>query len=352
MKINSSIYVAGHTGLLGSAIVHNLQSKGYEHIITRTHSELDLTRQSDVEDFFYSQAPEYIFLAAAKVGGILANNTYKADFIYDNIMIASNIIHAAYRYKSRKLLNLGSSCIYPKLAPQPIKEEYLLTGVLEPTNEPYAISKISAIKLCRYFNDQHGTDFMSVMPTNIFGPNDNFNLETAHVLPALIRKFHLARLLKIRDFDGIKKDLSKYPLGFGMKINGTTDEQSIESCLNKIGISKNYVLLWGRGTAFREFLYVDSLANACTFLMENYNHDQTGEFINIGSGRDIQINHLALLIRDIVGFDGEIKHDFSKPEGTPRKLLDITKIKSLGWEPGTDLKTGIKLTYEWYVNSV
>lgn len=352
MEKNSRIYVAGHTGLLGSAIVRNLQSKGYELIITRTHSELDLTRQSEVEDFFYSQAPEYVFLAAAKVGGILANNTYKADFIYDNIMIASNIIHAAYRYKSRKLLNLGSSCIYPKLAPQPMKEEYLLTGVLEPTNEPYAISKISAIKLCRYFNDQHGTDFISVMPTNIFGPNDNFNLETAHVLPALIRKFHLARLLNNRDFDGIRKDLSKYPLGFGLTINGTTDEQSIESCLNKIGISKNYVLLWGEGTAFREFLYVDNLADACTFLMENYNHDQIGEFINIGSGRDIQIKHLALLIGDIVGFDGEIKHDLSKPEGTPRKLLDISKIKSLGWEPGTDLKTGIKLTYEWYATSV
>jgi GDP-L-fucose synthase len=349
MGENAKIFVAGHRGLVGSATLRMLQAKGYTNMITRTSKELDLRRQVDVEAFFKKERPDYVFLAAAKVGGILANNTYKAEFIYDNIIIAANVINSACKYGVKKLLNLGSSCIYPRLAPQPMKEEYLLTGSLEPTNEPYAISKISAIKLCRYYNEQYGTNFISVMPTNLYGPGDNFNLETAHVLPALMRKFHLAKLLKRRDFGAIRKDIERYPLGFELdkKVN-IDDEESLKSALNSIGINENFVVLWGSGEPYREFLYVDDLADACIFLMENYDYRDIGEFVNIGTGEDIRIKDLSQIVKDIVGFDGEIRHDLSKPDGPPRKLLDTMKMRSLGWKPKTGLQEGIKKSYEWH----
>jgi GDP-L-fucose synthase len=301
---NSKIYVAGHRGLVGSALVRKLETEGYTNLVLKTSKELDLRRQAEVEAFFAHEKPEYVFLAAAKVGGILANNTYKAEFIYDNIMIAANVINAAYKFEVKKLLNLGSSCIYPKFAPQPMKEEYLMTGPLEPTNEPYAIAKIAAIKLCRYYNEQYGTNFISVMPTNLYGPEDNFDLETSHVVPALIRKFHEAK-----------------------------------------AANQKTVVLWGSGEPFREFLYVDDLAEACLFLMEKYGPKDIGEFINIGTGEDIRIRDLAALIQKIVGFDGDVINDRTKPDGTPKKLLDISKLVSLGWKPKVRLSEGIRLTY-------
>lgn len=308
MERNSRIYIAGHRGLVGSALVRVLTNAGYSKIVTHTSKELDLRRQSDVEAFFEQEKPEYVFLAAAKVGGILANSTYKAEFIYDNIMIAANVIHASYRFGVKKLLNLGSSCIYPKHAPQPMKEEYLLTGALEPTNEPYAIAKIAAIKLCRYYNEQYGTNFISVMPTNLYGPNDNFDLETSHVLPALIRKFHEAKTS-----------------------------------------SKPYVTLWGSGRPYREFLYVDDLADACTLLMEKHDYRDIGEFINIGTGTEISIEDLALMVKRIIGYEGDIRHDASKPDGTIRKFLDVSRYSELGWRHKVDLEAGIKKTYQWYL---
>jgi GDP-L-fucose synthase len=290
-----------------------------------------------------------VFLAAAKVGGILANDTYRAEFIYDNLMIAANIIHAAYKNKVKKLLNLGSSCIYPKLAPQPMREKYLLTGMLEPTNEPYAIAKISAIKLCRYYNEQYGTNFISVMPTNLYGPNDNFNLETSHVLPALIRKFHLAKLLRAKRYDDIRKDLKKFSPGFSLTPNLHSDQ---EKFLKTLGIDAEGITLWGSGKPYREFLYVEDLAGACVFLMERYNYRDVGEFVNIGTGKDVTIKNLAGLIMRVVGFDGVLKFDRSKPDGMPRKLLETARIRKLGWQPETDIETGIRKTYEWYVKTV
>ncbi len=355
MRENSKIYVAGHRGLVGSAILRKLQEKGYTNLIYRTSQELDLRRQAEVEAFFEKERPEYVFLAAAKVGGILANDTYKAEFIYDNLMIAANVIHASYKYGVKKLLNLGSSCIYPKFCPQPMKEEHLLTGALEPTNEPYAVAKIAAIKLCRYYNEQYGTNFISAMPTNLYGPNDNFNLETAHVLPALIRKFHLAKLLRKGDYEGIRRDIRRFPLGFGYdrELEGA-DNAKLEEVLARIGVTGDYVILWGTGEPYREFLYVDDLADACVFLMEKVEAEDMRKlspdyFVNIGVGEDIKIKDLARLVKEIVGFEGEIKHDLSKPDGTPRKLLDVSKIKALGWEPKVSLEEGIKRTYEWYV---
>ena len=355
MQKDSKIYVAGHRGLVGSAILRKLREHGFTNLLTKTRTDLDLRRQSDAERFFAEERPDYVFLAAAKVGGILANNTYKAEFIYDNIMIAANVIHAAYTYGIKKLLNLGSSCIYPKSAPQPLKEEYLLTGLLEPTNEPYAVAKIAAIKLCRYYNEQYGTNFMSVMPTNLFGIHDNFNLETAHVLPALIRKFHLARLLREKKYDELGKDLARFPIGFNF--SGSAE-------MEKLGIIADYVKLWGTGQPYREFLFVDDLADACVFVMENYDadptarfssdregHTLTGEFINIGTGEDIIISDLAMLVRQIVGYEGEIRWDTSKPDGTPRKRLDVSKIKSLGWQPKITLEQGIRMTYNWYLSA-
>jgi len=346
MNKSSKIYVAGHRGLVGSAIRRKLESDGYKNIIVRTSAELDLRRQAEVERFFETERPDYVFLAAAKVGGILANDTYKAEFIYDNIMIAANVIHSAYKAGVSKLLNLGSSCIYPKLSPQPMKEEHLLTGSLEPTNEPYAIAKISAIKLCRYYNEQYGTDFISVMPTNLYGPHDNFNLETAHVLPALIRKFHLAKLLAEGKRDEIGKDIDRFPLGFDLAV--TIDPDNPVAALGRLGISADAVELWGSGEPYREFLYVDDLADACVFLMNNYTSKDIGEFINIGTGEDMKIKDLAILVKEIVGYQAEIRYDRSKPDGTPRKLLDVSKLKSLGWQAVTNLKSGINNVYEWY----
>lgn len=301
MDKNSRIYVAGHRGMVGSAIVRRLKNDGYENLILRTHSELDLTNQAAVESLFATEKPDYVFMAAAKVGGIHSNNTYRGEFIYRNLMIQSNIIHQAYLQKVKKLLFLGSSCIYPKNAPQPIKEEYLLKGELEPTNEPYAVAKIAGIKLCQAYNDQYGTQFISAMPTNLYGPNDNYDLETSHVLPALIRKFHEAKL-------------SQSP----------------------------YVEMWGTGKPMREFLYVDDLADACLFLMERYNGNN---IVNIGCGQDITISGLGNLIKEIVGFQGEIRFDVSKPDGTFRKLLDISQLTTLGWSAKIDLRTGIKMAY-------
>jgi GDP-L-fucose synthase len=356
------IYVAGHRGLVGSAIFRKLREKKFSNLITRTSRELDLKRQKDTETFFEKERPDYVFLAAAKVGGILANDTYKAEFIYDNIMIAANVIHSAYKYGVRKLLNLGSSCIYPKFAPQPMKEEYLLTGLLEPTNEPYAVAKIAAIKLCRYYDEQYGTNFISVMPTNLFGVGDNFNLETSHVLPALIRKMHLGKCLENGDFKSIRKDLRKYPLKRtdvrGMKDTDIIKTLSVSGIKRENTSRSTVVELWGSGKHYREFLYVDDVADACVFLMENYDASKfasgksrvADNFINIGTGEDLTIKDLARMVKEVVGFKGKIVWDKSKPEGTPRKLLDVSKIKSLGWQPKINVEEGIRKTYEWYLS--
>ncbi len=350
MNKDSKIYIAGHTGLVGSALLCNLQNLGYTNIVTRSHRELDLTRQKDTESFFEKEKPEYVFLAAAKVGGIIANMTYTAEFIYENLTIATNIIHASYLCGVKKLLNLGSSCIYPKNAPQPLKEEYLLTSTLEPTNEAYAIAKIVAIKLCRYYNQQYKTNYISVMPTNLYGINDNFNLETAHVLPALMRKFHLAKLLRNKNFEMLRKDIKKYKLGFGIDENlDINSNASITDGLLKLGITSQYVMLWGTGEPFREFLHVDDLARACIFLMENYNFGDIGEFINIGAGEDMKIKDIANIIKNIIGFEGEIRHDTSKPDGMQRKLIESSNIHNLGWKHKYNLTDGIGNTYRWYV---
>jgi GDP-L-fucose synthase len=347
---NAKICVAGYKGLVGSAILNTLNKKGYNHFILLDYQEIDLRRQSEVESFFEKEKPEYVFLAAAKVGGIVANNTYKAEFIYDNLAIALNVINSAYKSGVKKLLNLGSSCIYPKFAPQPMKEEYLLTGLLEQTNEPYAIAKIAAIKLCRYYNEQYGTDFVSVMPTNLYGKNDNFNLETSHVLPALIRKLILAKKLKEHDFDFIYKDLKKYKVGYGLFSDKIPDNfKEIEDTLETIGITKAYVKIWGSGEVYREFLYVDDMADACVFIMENFSGKEIGEFINIGTGKDLTIKELASLIRELTGFAGKLAFDLSKPEGTPKKLLDVSKLNSLGWQHKIELSQGIKKIIDGYL---
>lgn len=305
MELNSKIFVAGHRGMVGSAIVRRLEELGYSNIITADKKIVDLTNQNKVSMFFGHEEPEYVFLAAAKVGGIKANNEMKGDFIYQNLMIQSNIIKSSKDNNVKKLLFLGSSCIYPKMSTQPIKEEYLLTGPLEPTNDAYAIAKIAGIKMCQSFNQQYGTDFISVMPTNLYGPNDNYDLNNSHVLPAMIRKFHEAKL------EG-----------------------------------KDKVEIWGTGTPMREFLYVDDLADACIHLMLNYNDS---EIVNIGTGKDITIKDLALTIKDVVGFNGEIYFNTEMPDGTPRKLLDVSKLKDLGWEYKTTLREGIEKTYKDYV---
>ena len=358
------ITVFGANGLVGSAIVRKLLELGYENIIGTYHRRkpdfenvklvrLDCTVQADVEEFYKTYKPDYVFLAAAKVGGILANNTYKADFIYENLAIATNIIYFAYKYKTKKLLNLGSSCIYPKFCPQPMKEEYLLTAPLESTNEPYAIAKISAIKLCRYFNEQYGTNFISVMPTNLYGSNDNFNLETSHVLPALIRKFYLAKQLEDGNLKSIIQNLKSYPIGFGLddKIDYSREE-SILNVLDEVGVSGNVgggvsVRIWGTGNIYREFLHVDDLADAVVYLMNNVDSGRMKQlspdyFVNIGTGKDITIKELAYMIKEIVGFKGSIEFDSLKPDGTPRKLLDVSKLHQLGWMHKIELEEGIK----------
>lgn len=349
MQADSKIYVAGHTGLVGSAILRALKARNYKNIITKDFQDLDLRSQSQVESFFQETRPEYVFLAAARVGGIWANNTQKADFIYDNLMISVNVISASHKFGVKKLLNLGSSCIYPKNAPQPLKEEYLLSGLLEPTNEAYAIAKISALKLCRYFNEQYGTNFISVMPTNLYGPNDNFNLETAHVLPAMIRKFHLAKLLAVKDFSGIRSDFKKFglPKDYCSSFE-TFSDLNIQALLAKFGITAQTLNLWGTGSVYREFLHVDDLSQALIFFINNYDFKDLGECINIGVGVDLKISELAQLIKKIVGFAGEIKFDHASSDGTPRKLLDVSRISKLGWKANTTLESGIKNTYEWY----
>jgi GDP-L-fucose synthase len=305
MEAGSRIYVAGHRGLVGSALVRALERGGYENVVRRSRTEMDLEDQASVFDFFQRERPEYVFLAAARVGGILANATYPADFIRSNLAIQLNVVEAAYRTGVRKLMFLGSSCIYPKFAPQPMREEHLLTGELEPTNEPYAIAKIAGIKLCQSYNRQFGTNFVSVMPTNLYGPGDNFDLQSSHVLPALLRKFHEGR---------------------------RAGAPSVE--------------VWGSGAARREFLHVDDMAEACLFLMERYD---SSEIVNIGCGEDVSIGELATLVSDTVGFEGEIVYDRSKPDGTPRKLLDVSRIRALGWTPRVALADGVRETYEWYL---
>ncbi|MCX8485442.1 MAG: GDP-L-fucose synthase [Bacteroidia bacterium] len=306
MEKEAKIYVAGHRGMVGSAIVRELEKLGYQNIVTRTSAELDLRNQSAVDVFYQTEKPDYVFVAAAKVGGILANNTYRAEFLYDNLCIQNNLIHGAYVHNVKKLLFLGSSCIYPKLAPQPLKEEYLLSGFLEPTNEPYAIAKITGIKMCEAYRDQYGCNFISAMPTNMYGPNDNYHPENSHVLPALIRKFHEA----------------------------------------KVGNAAQ-VTVWGDGSPMREFLYADDLANALVYLMLNYNEK---EFVNVGYGSDITIGDLAKTIAEIVGFNGEIVFDSSKPNGTPKKLMDSSRLFATGWQPQTHLQAGIKLAYDDFLS--
>lgn len=343
-------YLAGHTGLVGSALSRRLSKDAGVKIITENSGKLDLRCQADTENFFKTHNIDRVFLAAARVGGILANRTYKADFIYDNLAISLNVIHAAYASGVKKLLNLGSSCIYPKLAPQPITEDSLLTGALEPTSEPYAVAKIAALKLCRYYNEQYGTDYLSVMPATVYGPHENYNLETAHVLPAILRKFHLAKLLRAKDFSAIAADVESSPLGFGFDAKSGGDEKEIVPALKSLGVTADRVTLWGTGEVYREFLHVDDLADACVFLMDNCACKDIGEAINIGAGQDIQLKALALEIQSIVGFEGGIVYDSSKPDGTPRKLLNTSKMDALGWKPAVTLRAGLKNSYEWYQN--
>ncbi|WNC13336.1 GDP-L-fucose synthase [Brevibacillus brevis] len=308
MDREARIFVAGHRGLVGSAIKRALEAQGYRQVLVKSRSELDLLDQRAVARFFAQERPEYVFLAAAKVGGIYANATYPADFLYQNVLIQTNVIHAAHRYGAKKLLFLGSSCIYPKLSPQPIREAYLLTGELEPTNEPYALAKIAGIKMCEAYHRQYGSDFLAVMPTNLYGPYDNFDPQTSHVLPALLRKFHEAKVADAAE-----------------------------------------VVVWGTGTPKREFLYVDDLADACVFLMKTYRHADIGPIVNIGTGTDLAISELAELIKGIVGFRGSIVFDASKPDGTPRKWLDVSRMEQLGWRASTTLAEGIRKTYDWYL---
>ncbi|WP_186431537.1 GDP-L-fucose synthase [Clostridium sp. BSD9I1] len=307
MNKDSKIYVAGHKGLVGSAIVRKLKKKGYTNIIGKTHSELDLTNQKAVRRFFEEENPEYVFLAAAKVGGIHANNTYPADFIYENLQIQNNVIGMAYKYEVKKLMFLGSSCIYPKMCSQPIKEEYLLSGYLEETNEAYALAKISGLKMCQFFNKQYGTNYISVMPTNLYGPYDNFHPENSHVMPALIRRFHEA------------------------KVNNAPE-----------------VVVWGSGTPLREFLYSEDMADACIYLMEAY---EGNDFFNIGTGKEITIRGLAELVKEVVGYEGKLVFDTTKPDGTPRKLLDVSRLEKAGWSYKTKLRDGIEKAYEWFENN-
>lgn len=308
MEKSAKIYIAGHRGMVGSAILRKLESEGFHNIITRTSSELDLRNQADVRAFFETERPDYVFLAAAKVGGIMANNIYRAEFLNDNLLIQNNVIDSAYHTDAKKLMFLGSSCIYPKLAPQPLREDSLLTGLLEPTNEPYAIAKIAGIKMCEAYRSQYGCNFISVMPTNLYGPNDNYDLNNSHVLPAMIRKFHEAK------------------------------EEG-----------KPFVELWGTGSPLREFLHADDLAAACYFLMQNYNE---AGFLNIGVGSDVTIKHLAEMIRNVVGFEGEIKWNTDKPDGTPRKLMDVSKLHALGWKHTIDLEEGISRTYQDFLEKI
>lgn len=381
MKKDSKIYIAGHKGMVGSAIGRSLSFLGYNNFVYTPFPPYDLTNQKIVGEFFEKEKPEYVFLAAAKVGGIMSNNTYRAQFLYENLMIQNNIIHQSYVHGVKKLLFLGSSCIYPGNCPQPIKEEYLLTGELEYTNEPYAIAKISGIKMCESYNIQYGTNFISVMPTNLYGPNDNYNLETSHVLPALIRKMHLGKCLESNDWVSIRKDLKKYHvegvsdtsseseiteklLKYGIQVSNeaahrtphTADRQPHTSRLTPHAAHPVSISLWGTGSPYREFLYVDDLADACVFLMLKIDFKDLAvkgkpvlnTHINIGTGKDLTIKDLAIMIKSIVGFDGQLEWDSSKPDGTYRKLLDVSKINKLGWKEKLNLEDGIKMIYNKY----
>ena len=379
MHKDSKIYVAGHRGMVGSAIVRKLKQEGYSNLILKTRQELDLLDQQAVKNFYEKERPEYVFVAAAKVGGILANNTYRAQFIYENLQIQNNLIHFAYIYGVKKLLFLGSSCIYPKEAPQPIKEEYLLTGPLESTNEPYAIAKIAGIKMCEAYWDQYGANFISVMPTNLYGPNDNFNLFTSHVFPALIRKMHLAKCLQSNDWEGIRKDLDKRPIE---GVDGHASKDDIINVLAKYGIIYNKMAvnngqlaknddqlitanrqpptanckltLWGTGKPRREFLHVDDLTDAVLYIMNNVEAEELYgmgiSHLNIGTGKDMTIAELAAIISSIIGFKGAIEYDHTKPDGTPQKLLDVTKLNQISWKYSIELEKGIENTFNFYTS--
>lgn len=356
MNLDSKIYIAGHKGLVGSAIWKQLENKGYTNLIGRSSKELDLTDSNAVAQFFETEKPEYVFLAAAKVGGIMANNTYRADFIYDNLQIQQNVIYNAYKHHTKKLLFLGSTCIYPKNANQPIAEEELLTNTLEYTNEPYAIAKIAGIKLCESFNIQYGTNFISVMPTNLYGPNDNFDLEKSHVLPAMIRKIHLAKALSQQDWESIKNDLRK------RTVEGISDkntQQEIEQLLAKYGIFRDKVILWGTGKPMREFLWSEEMADACIFVMNNVDFEDAksnkteirNTHINIGTGKDLSIKDLSRLIAKAIDFKGIIDFDSSKPDGTMKKLVDVSKINQLGWKHSIEINEGVEKMYHWYLKN-
>ncbi|NOU48447.1 MAG: GDP-L-fucose synthase [Bacteroidales bacterium] len=379
MNPDSKIYIAGHNGMVGSAIHRNLVAKGYSNFVLKTFAELDLTQQADVEAFFETEHPDYVFVAAAKVGGIVANNTYRAQFIYENLMIQNNIIHAAHLNKVKKLLFLGSSCIYPKNAPQPLKEEYLLTGVLEESNEPYAIAKIAGIKMCENYFRQYNDDFISVMPTNLYGPNDNYDLEKSHVLPALIRKMHLGKCLEQNDWASIRKDLDKLPIDgitgsqseteiltilaqYGIKIqsskfkvqSSTTTLNLEPSNLELSTLNPVTITLWGTGQVYREFLHVDDMADACVHIMQNIDaeklYSKPGQtHINIGTGIDLTIKELAEIVKKVIGFDGSINWDDSKPDGTFKKQLDVSLLRSIDWVPKVDLINGIRKVFENYI---
>jgi len=335
MNGQSKIYIAGHTGLVGSAVCRKLSSSGYTNLVFRTHAELDLRDPWAVRCFFQSERPTHVILAAGKVGGIAANNMRRAEFLYDNLMIAANVIHAAKLYDVKKLLNLGSSCIYPRDVEQPIRESTLLSGKAEPTNEPYAIAKIAGIKLCRAMHEQYGCDFFSVTPPNLFGPYDRFDGIKSHVLPALIRKCHLGKLVMDGDKEAIERDFRKW-------------NPSNHVSLDELGIGKDHLTLFGTGLPYREFLHADDLASAVVMLLEQYHATETGEHINVGSGKEISVRNLAALIAEIVGYRGEIRWDHDKPDGTPRKLMDSSRIREIGWKPNVTLENGIRETYQWY----
>ena len=355
MNKDSKIYVAGHRGLVGSAIWNNLLKKGYTNLVGRTHQELDLMDAVAVKQFFDEEQPEYVVLAAAHVGGIMANLKYRADFIYQNLQIQQNVIGESFRHNVKKLLFLGSTCIYPREAPQPIPEDALLTAPLEYTNEPYAIAKIAGLKMCESFNLQYGTNYIAVMPTNLYGPNDNFNLETSHVLPAMIRKMHLARLLNEGDFEAIRTDLQKRPVE---GLDGTATEQEIIAMLAKYGIDRDSLSLWGTGKPIREFLWSEDMADASVYCLEHIDFDDVRGtdpevrncHINIGSGKEITIFELAQLVKKAVGYQGAIKWDASKPDGTLRKLTDVSKLHALGWRHSMEIEDGVPALYNWYIS--
>lgn len=355
MNKDSKIFVAGHRGLVGSAILKNLQQKGYTNFVLRTHTELDLTDQCAVNEFFATEKPEYVFLAAAHVGGIMANSRYRADFIYINLMIQNNVIHASYINNVKKLLFLGSTCIYPGEAPQPMPEDCLLTSPLEYTNEPYAIAKIAGIKMCESYNLQYGTNYIAVMPTNLYGPNDNFNLETSHVLPAMIRKIHLGKCLHTDNWEALRKDLNARPVE---GVTGNATDNDILAILAKYGIYPGKVQLWGTGKPLREFLWSEEMADASVYIMEHIDfpdvrpegNEVRNTHINIGTGKELSIKEVATLIQEKIGFDGELAFDASKPDGTLRKLTDVSKLHALGWHHKIEIAEGVELLYNWYLD--